>query len=157
MKDMDRTPLIGKCLAVGIILLVIGASGPIVRTSAEKNISSLVDQPTIDITPHDGLYWNDRKIAEYPVPLFLHYYFKIKASIPVVVTIEASANLDKIEFYINDVLQETIDSPGSNITLSFPMTIFPFRHSPKVGIKVFLYAEELIILWGTRTIYRLFP
>jgi hypothetical protein len=152
---MDKKPLIGKWLAVGIILLFIGASVPIVGTSVEKNISSLVDQPTIDITPHDGLYWNDRRIAEYPVPLFLHYYFKIKASIPVVVTIEASADLDKIEIYINDVLQETIVDPGLTYTWSFHVTILPFRHSPTFGIKVYFTAGEFIN--DNVTIYRLFP
>lgn len=152
---MDKKPLIGKCLAVGIILLFLGASGPVVGTSAEKTISSPVDQPTIDITPHKGLYWNDRRIAEYPVPLFLHYYFKIKASIPVVVTIEASEDLDRIEIYMNDILQETIEDPGPTYTWSFHVTILPFRHAPTFGVKVYFTAEEFIN--DTITIYRLFP
>jgi len=152
---MDKKPLIGKWLAVGIILLFVGASVAVTGNSVQKKTKTMQDTPSIELTPSDGLYWNDRKIAEYPVPLFLHYYFKIKATIPIVITIETLEGFEWIEIYINDLLQEIIEGPGPVYAYSFNVTVTPFHHSPTFGIKVCLYGEE--ILSDNVTIYRLFP
>lgn len=150
-KSMKR-----KYFVIGIILLFIGANTTVSGTPVEKKTMCKTDPTMIDITPHDGLYWNDCKIAEYPVPLFLHYYFKIWATIPIGITIETSGDLQRIEIYINELLQETIYGPGPAYSWSYNVTITPFHHSLTFGIKV-LYFESEEVISDNVTIYRLFP
>ena len=150
-KSMKR-----NCFVIGIILLFIGANATVAGSSVEKKTMCTIDPPMIDITPDDGLYWNDHKIAEYPVPLFLHYYFKIWATIPIVITIETSGDLERIEIYINELLQETIYGPGPVYSWSYDVTITPFHHSQTFGIKLFYFDSEEVISDNV-TISRLFP
>lgn len=144
-------------LAVGIILFSIWVSVPVVAPSVDmKHIDTLYSS-TIDIIPSDGLYWNDHKITEYPVPLFLHYYFKINARIRITVSINASdaGGFDRVEFYINDLLYNTIAGPESQYVFSFDVTVTPFHHSPTYGIKVYVHGGDVIS--DNVTLYRLFP
>jgi len=143
-------------LAVGIILVFIGASVAVTGNSVQKKTKTMQETAVIEHTPSDGLYWNDRKIAEYPVPLFLHYYFKIWATIPIGITIETSGDLQRIEIYINELLQETIYVPGPVYSWSYDVTITPFHHSQTFGIKLFYFDSEEVISDNV-TIYRLFP
>ena len=145
-----------KCLAVGIILVFIGASVAVTGNSVQKKTKTMQETAVIEHTPSDGLYWNDRKIAEYPVPLFLHYYFKIWATIPIVITIETSGDLERIEIYINELLQTTIEGAGPVYAWSYNVTVTPFHHSMTIGIKIFYFDSEEVISDNV-TIYRLLP
>jgi hypothetical protein len=145
-----------KCLAVGIILLFIGANIAVMGNSTQKTTKVMQDTPFIEHTPDDGLYWNDRKIAEYPVLFFLHYYFKFKATFPIIITVNSGGiGCDKVEIYFNGVLQETITGPGPVYVWPFEVTVTPFHHSLTGGIKVYLISGE--VLSDNVTVYRLFP
>jgi hypothetical protein len=139
-------------LAIGIILLFIGANVAVTGNSTQKKTKVMQDTPLIEHTPGDGLYWNERKIAEYPVPFFLHYYCKIKATFTIVMTGEGF--FEKVEFYYNGVLQETITGAGPAVW-SCDVIITPFHHSPTFGIKAYLGGGEVIS--DNVTVYRLFP
>jgi len=116
------------------------------------------ETPTIEHTPSNGLYWNDRKIAEYPAIFFLHYYFKIKATIPIVITIDvgSSGSINRVEFYINGALQSTIQGPGPAYSWTYEILVTPFHHSMTFTITVVLNNGEEV-LNDNVTIYRLFP
>lgn len=140
-----------KWLTIGIILLFIGLNVAVMGHSTQKTGTVLHDAPFITHTPDDGLYWNNRKIAEYPVPLFLHYYFKIKATFTL--GMSAEGEFEKVEFYLNGVLQETFTGPGPYV-YTWEVMITPFRHSPTLGIKA--YPSEGDVISDTITVYRLF-
>jgi hypothetical protein len=155
-----------KCLAVGIILLFIGTcittaiapvtDKPLVAAgnSPQKKTNVMQDNPIIGHIPDDGLYWNDRKIAEYPVPLFLHYHFKYRAHFyPMFIFNDNGSGISKVEFYVDGVLIGTQTSPPW--TFTFRVTVTPFHHSQTFGIKVYFGAEQNYS--DNVTIYRLFP
>ncbi len=146
-----------KWLVVGIIFISIWVSVPVVAPFIHMKPIYMLGSPTIDITPSDGLYWNDHKIVDYPVPLFLHYYFKIWATIPITIFINASdaEGFERVEFYINDLLQFTMMGPGPQYGISYNVTIPPFHHSSTFGIKVYVNGGE--VMSDNVTIYRLFP
>jgi hypothetical protein len=144
-----------KCVVIGIILLFMGAGVTVGGESVQNKTMLKTNAPTFEHTPGDGVYWNNHKIAEYPVPLFLHYYFRICAIIPITLGFEASEGLDRIEIYINELLQETIIGPGPAYSWAFNVIVTPFHHSPTFGIK--LYHDGGEIISDNVTIYRLFP
>lgn len=135
-------------------------NGAIAEKSVQKKTNSMQETPTIEHIHDDGLYWNHQKIAGYSVPLFMHYYFKIWAIIPMIITIDAGGDpgqsIDRVEFYINGVLHETIVGPGPEVSWSYNVTITPFHHSTTIGIKVVCFDSGEVISDNV-TIYRLFP
>jgi hypothetical protein len=145
-----------KWLAIGIMLLFVGASVPVAGNFIHKKTVFTADTPTIERTPSNGLYWNDRKIAEYPVLLFLHYYFKIRATFSITITIDTGdSGFNTIEFYLNGLLQTTIVGPGPTYAWVYNVTVTPFHHSLTLGIKAYIFDGE--IFSDNVTIYRLFP
>jgi len=150
-----------KCVALGIILLLMGMS--IISTTVgvssphqsnkftgEKE-NSLQGNVTVRFTyPENGIYWNDHKIARFPVPLILHYYFS--DTITINLEINGTENIDKIDYYLNGLLQFTWTGPGA-----FPweskMPLAPFSHT---SLKITAYTPFGESGIDEITIYRLF-
>ncbi len=162
---MQKKTLLKKASVVGIILLFIGTCViPVIAQNIEKqlvtngnfskNTNGLHDNNTITHKPDDGLYWNDRKIAEYSVPFYLHYYFRLFAKFyPTFIFNDNVSGISYIEFYVDGVLIGNATCPPW--TFTFKVTVTPFHHSLTCGIKVYFYGGQ--ILSDNVTIYRLFP
>jgi len=158
---MKKYPLIGKSLTVGIILLffVTGIVSPVIYATSlnqygknirEKEKSPVQENVTVTFTfPENGIYWNDRKIASFSLPLILHYYFN--KSIPVKFKIEPSENISKIEFYFNGVYGITwIGGPFPELCL---LSISRFSHA---NLKIIAYTNQGEQVSNEITIWRLF-
>jgi hypothetical protein len=150
---LQKKPQIRKCLAIGIILLSVGANVSTVGSSIQKKMISTEDTPEIDFIPNEGLYWNDQKIAEYHVTLYLHYYFKFKAIFyPRFITHNISG-IFMVEFYVDGSLIGSVSTEPFEFYCRLIVT--PFRHSSTYGIKIYYGADQSIS--DNMTIYRLFP
>jgi hypothetical protein len=141
-----------KWVAVGIILLFVGTiSGGALTDVGKKPLGS---RGVISHVPMDGLYWNDRRIAEYPVPLYLHYYFKLQAVFqPRFLIDDNITGIELVEFYLDGALIAEVTSPPWDFYCR--LTVIPFHHSHTYGIKVYCSGGETYS--DTITIYRLFP
>jgi hypothetical protein len=140
-----------KLVAVGIILLFVGVSSGGALTDVEKK--PLGSRGVISHVPMDGLYWNHRKIAEYPVPLYLHYFLKFRAVFHVFFNLDDLSGVSLVEFYKDGALVGTVIEAPYEFVLSD--TVLPFRHSSTFGIKVYCSGGETYN--DNITIYRLFP
>ena len=110
---MERRNLVRKGLIVVIILLFIGVN---VVPGISENIDESKNIETVDniehlplqvtfIRPENGIYFYDHKILPFPVPLVVCGKITIEAEI------EPISELDRVEYYINDGLHQTISAP----------------------------------------------
>jgi hypothetical protein len=138
-----------KCLAVGIILLFVGLAitPKIIGTSSRIRNQEIVDyeNSTLQVIitrPENGIYFNEEKILPFCVPLILCGNITIWIEV-----IANGSGLDRVEFYINDLLQATI--PGSGPVYSWCLSWRPFS---KLNFKVIAYsfdesASDEIVIW----------
>lgn len=142
-----------KWAAVGILLLLSFVSVTGAGTVVQKDAVLPTSTPEIQHIPGDGLYWNDQKIAQYPVPLYLHYYFKWRAVFHPRFVFFNISGVFKIEYYLDGALVgEVTTAPWE---FDWDIRIPPFGHSSTCGIKI--YFEDQQTLRDNVTIYRLFP
>ena len=143
-----------KCLAIGIILLFFGTCiipatlgiNPVDsngKNLPEKDLSLF--QKGINVTfthPENGIYFNDHKILPFYVPLVLC------GNITIEVVVSNGSGLDRVEFYVNDVLQETV--------YGFQVPVYEWYLSwepfSKINFKVIAYsfnetASDDIMIW----------
>lgn len=139
--------------AVGILLLFSFVSVTGAGTVVQKNTVLPTGTPEIEHIPGDGLYWNDQKIAQYQVPLYLHYYFKWKAFFHPRFVFHNISGLYMIEYYLDGALVAEGTAPPWDF--NWDIRIPPFGHSSTCGIKI--YFENQQTLRDNVTIYRLFP
>lgn len=106
--------MIRKGIALVVMLLFIGIC---VTPSICGNIDKSMNIVTIDkfkqspfqvsfTRPENGIYCFDRKLLPFPVPLIVCGYITVEAEI------EPETEVDRIEIFINEGLQEVIDGPG---------------------------------------------
>lgn len=143
-----------KCLAVGIILLFVGTCitpatlwiNPVDsngKNPPEKERSLF--QKGINVTftyPEKWIYFNDHKILPFFVPLVLC------GNITIEVVVSNGSGLDRVEFYVNDVLQETVYG-FQGLVYEWYLSWEPFS---KLNFKVIAYsfnetASDEIMIW----------
>ena len=137
-----------KALVVGIIVLFIGMSyipsisGNIDEPIDKENVNDYENSPQVTITkPENGMYFNNQKIFPFFVPLILC------GVITIVAKVADGCGSDRVEFSINDVIQETVTGPGPEY--EFSLTWVPFL---KINVKVVAYtfngtATDEITIW----------
>jgi hypothetical protein len=166
---MTKYPLPRKWLAIGIILLFVGTGIIPIMINAKttnhyeanlnkKEYSPLRGNITVTFTyPENGIYWNDRKIMPYSVPLILHgngdlvhRLFRFYRDTPVEYTI--TGPIFFIEFYLDGALVGNITSEPWEFVA--PILITSFSHK---NFKIIAYGTNQDD-WGSDeiTIYRLF-
>lgn len=142
--------MFNKTLVIGIIILFIGLSSTpsisrnIYEYRNEEFIKDYGNSPLqVTITkPTNGIYSNDHKIFPFFVPLILCAPISI-----VVEVIPDDSGMDRIEFFIDGLLQETVT--GSGPQYAFCLSWGPFS---KINVKVIAYtlnetASDEITIW----------
>ncbi len=142
----------GKSVGLVIVCLCLIAPLTVAGTVPSYKTSTVMQDPiAFHNTPENGLYWNDHKIANYSVPLFLHYRFK--REIPMGISISGGDGIVLIMVYY--------DGQGSIQTappFGWPVNPIPvpiFGHAPTLGVRVTFQDGQSI--WDNVTVYRLFP
>lgn len=148
---MDKqSPMLNKTLVIGVIILFFTMcyipciSGAIDKSRNKETANDYNNSPLeVTITkPQNGIYCNNLKILPFIVPLILCGAISIWAEV-----VPDDSGMDRIEFYINDLLQETIQGGGPEY--EFSLTWGPFS---KINVKVIAYtfnetASDEITIW----------
>jgi len=117
-----------------------------------KETSIIQDPVVFQHTPENGLYWNDRKVAEYPVPLYLHYYFShYLGGIQIYIK---GDNISRVQYYINGA-EDFLDTEAPFGFILGPYPLPAFGHGFILTSKVYL--DDGQIIRDDWTVYRLFP
>jgi len=141
-----------KSIGLVIVCLCLIAPLMVAGTSPSFKAATIIQDPiAFHNTPENGVYWNDHKIANYSVPLYLHYRFK--REIPIGISI------------IGDVIGDIWYSLDGGAWIPYtgggwfwsvhPVVVPAFGHSPTLGVKVVFQDGQSI--WDNLTVYRLFP
>ena len=109
-----RKELFLKTLAIGFILLFISTScfpavSEYIDKSRNEEIANAYENSLFWVNytgPENGIYFYNHKILPFCVPLILC------GPITVQITVYCDYGVDRIEIYLNDVLQEIIKGPG---------------------------------------------
>jgi hypothetical protein len=132
-----------KILAIGIVFLFIGSGIPALAQSTPKSSERnqhTYGQVIFTIFPENGKYWNDRKIADYTVPLFIHYHFKLIMSGKMGIKVFTNdTNVDRVEYWIGPYLQFIqVVIPGP-VSAYWGLTygLFPHSQSLSLTAKIF--------------------
>jgi hypothetical protein len=116
---------------------------------------STIDTVTFSHIPANGMYWNGRKIADYPVPLAIRAKGGFVAGVGCNVT---GTNISRVEVWVSTwdgkYLDGNLTSPPFQWYIAPGPHISVFSHSPTYSTKV--YMDDGQIIWDNLTIYRLF-
>ena len=136
-------------LTVGITILFLGLSiqPSLASVQPDSNDMSYVDEhSSIEVTitePESGIYRNNNKILPFFIPLVLCGAIAIEAEVV------PYDEWDRMEIYINGVLQETVFGPGPVYEFA-PLSWSPFLKI-KFGIAVYTFdgnhASDEITIW----------
>jgi hypothetical protein len=140
-----------KILVVAVILLFFGlttlpsSSMPVIKDQPSKS-----DSVIFRFSPAIGLYWNDHKIANYPIPLFL----RLKGGNITRLKLEVIGdNISRVEYWEGLYLQYIGGPPDSCLILS-GVHLKPFSQLGYWTVKVFM--DDGQIIWYYYTAYRWF-
>jgi len=98
LRAVELAVVVG-CLLVPSVMA--GTNAPLLKSD---------DGPILFSTwPGNGVYWNERKLMDLPVLLFLHYHFKLRIPVKVRFTANVSDDVGRVVFYI-DGAQQFIDT-----------------------------------------------
>jgi hypothetical protein len=154
---MKKNTLFRKSLVCVILVLFVSTSViPCIsgNSNQSKNVAIVKDTElsplsvTVTFThPGNGIYYFDKKILPFSVPLILRGKITVKAEIE-----SGSEVIDRIEFYINDVLYNTITGigPHYDFTWAWEGSIFS-----KVNFKIIACATDNTQASDEITIYRI--
>jgi hypothetical protein len=135
-----------------ICLLIIGLFViPNVCGQTQEKTRPMEDSVVFRHVPENGLYWNERKIADYPVPFYL------RDNSGLIVNIGCNVigdNISRLEVLVNNYLLITETSPPYGWGWSPGDYLRMFSHSPTYTTKV--YVNDGQVFWDNLTIYRLF-
>jgi len=139
---------------VGILVVSLCLLAPIAIAgsgSVGKERSVVKDPVTFVYTPANGVYWNDRKLMDLPVPLFLHYHFRPR--IPMGISVFGDG-ITKVVFYLNGA-QQFIDTEPPYQWILPPMVVPMFGHTV-YPVMVEAWVGNDVYVSDNLTVYRLF-
>lgn len=135
-----------KLLVVGVILLFLGSSIPVLALSSENSQDNLI----ITHIPPDGLYWGSTKISNFSKPVwvcggkFVAYEgFNVSGQ-----------NINRVQAWWNGVEAFNSTLPPFGMSFVSSTVLRPFSHSPPWSIKVTF--NDGTVVWDNWSIWRLF-
>ncbi len=137
----------------GMLVICLCLLAPLAMAGSQpvqKQTAAGEDPVTFVYVPAGGVYWNDRKLMDLPVPLFLHYYFK--RGIPMMIT--PVGGIQRAEWYLNGVLQFVDTEAPFEWTLVPAPAVPMFGHSVTMMVKAGDGVNEYVS--ENLTVYRLF-
>ena len=142
----------GRSVGLVIVCLCLIMPLTVAGISPSYKVSTIMLDPIVfHNTPENGVYWNDQKIANDSVPLYLHYRFKREIPMGISVTGDEIGSI--FVSYDGGVLILQTGAPFGIPVHSVPVPVF--GHSPTQRVLVVLQDGQTI--WDNVTVYRLFP
>ena len=141
--------------SVGLVIVCLCLITPltVAGISPSYKVSTVVRDPIVfHNTPENGLYWNDQKVANYPVPVYLHYHLKHNIPLGISVNTSEIPALIMTGYNGGSLVVQTGAPFGWPVR---PLPVPYFGHSPKLTVIVIF--QDGRAFWDNLTVYRLFP
>ena len=134
-------------VTVCLLAPVVFASSPVATTNTKAS-----DTIVFHYGPASGVYWNDKKLMDLPVPFFLHYYFR--SGIPVSISVDGG-NISWVEFFVGGALAFNATEPPFIFGVLGLKAYVPDHGSAVSPLVAKAYADGQVFVSENYTIYRL--